>query len=1174
MKKFIILVLLFILQINLHPQDVFKSIGDQLIRKDNILDGRFPKYTVGGKWTFSDKPNWFSGFTCGELWNMYDITGKVEFRTRALIHADALIKFASLDDTHDLGFIFFNSCVKAYQHTGEKKYRNAAVDAAKMLVKRFNSKGNFIRAWGKLGTEDRVGWMIIDTMLNIELLFWAAQETGDYTFYDIAYKHAITCMKENVRKNFSSYHVIEFNPETGVVEKRRTHQGFSDESTWARGQAWGIYGFATAYKYTKDERFLNVSRNMSEYYLNNLPVDLIPRWDLDLKADTVVRDASAAAIAASGFFILSEMSGTESEYNKYLNLAQKTLESLKNNYLFTKSTRRVEQGLLLHTVYNFSKGWGVDESYPAGDYYLTECLKKDFELNNNKYFIKDKNERESYLINNDWFFLKDDIKDYDALNLSTEKWQKINLPHTWNTSDALDQIPGYRRGIGWYEKEIFIPPLKNSQIFKLYFEGVNNKSEIYVNGKKAGGHIGGYVGFEVDITPFIKKAEINLIRVKACNSNDPYLEPSQKSDFVLYGGITRNVCLKVLPSVHLGKLLVQTPLVDKKTAKTSIQLYVNNFNEKNNYNLHTVIIDKNGKNVSDKKLNEELNKGENKITFDMPDVKNPALWSPSLPELYTVEISLMKDDKVIDKISDHIGYRWYEFREHGAFYLNGERLLLRGTHRHEELSGYGNALPDSLHRKDIRMIKEMGANFIRLAHYPQAPEVYRACDELGILVWDENPWCRGGVGPKEWQENTKRIFKEQILQNYNHPCIILWSIGNESDWLPDFPGGDDPDSLRAFAQQLHNLAKELDPYRLTVTRKFPAAANVVDVFSPSIWSGWYSDVYKNYEKTITKAKDTYKRLFHAEYGGDSHVGRHTENPIDGEGLGIPGGGDEMINKIKVKNIANDGDWSESYIVDLFDWYLHVSENLDWFTGSAQWIFRDFTTPLRPENPIPYVNQKGLVDMNNNPKDAYYVYKSYWTKNPSFCYIESHTWTERYGKPDQKKELNVFSNCSEVELFLNSQSQGKLLRDTKKFPACGLSWHISFKEGDNDVTAVGFNDGNKVTEDLLKINFTYKKFDKPDDLVLKSKRLSNGNYLVTALAVDNNGRRCLDFNKRVYFTALSGGKLLDNLGTNIGSSVIEMANGKAQIVFKHIPLQKGVVEVRNQDFKGTYLTIED
>jgi beta-galactosidase len=1174
MKKVITIVLLFILQFSSQAQDVLKAIGDQLIKKDNILDGRFPKFTVNGKWTFNDKPNWFSGFTCGELWNLYDITKNEEFKKRALVHSDNLIKYSSLDDTHDLGFIFFNSCVKAYQHTGNLKYRDAAIEAAKMLSKRFNSNGNFIRAWGKIGTEDKEGWLIIDTMLNIELLFWAAQETGDYIFYDIAYKHALTCMKESLRKNFSSYHVIEFNPKTGAVEKRRTHQGFSDESTWARGQAWGIYGFANAYKYTGDERFLNASQKMSEYYLNNLQEDLIPRWDLDLKADTVVRDASAAAVAASGFFILSELAGTEFEYNKYLTLAQKTVQSLKSNYLFTKSTRKAEEGLLLHTVYNYAKGWGIDESYPAGDFYFTECLNKDFKYDNIKHFIQDKNERESYLINNDWFYLQDDIKKYDDLILSPEKWQKINLPHTWNKSDALDQVPGYRRDIGWYEKEIFIPALNNSRIFKLYFEGVNNKSEIYINGKKAGGHIGGYVGFEIDITPYIKKGDINLIRVKADNSFDPYVEPSQKSDFILYGGITRNVWLNVLPSVNMGKLIVTTPQVDKKNAKTSVQLSVNNYNGKNNYTLSAFIKDVNGKTIVDKKLKEELSNGENRISFDMPDIKNPSLWSPSLPELYTLEISLLAGGKVIDKISNHIGFRWYEFKEHGAFYLNGERLLLRGTHRHEELSGYGNALPDSLHRKDIRMIKEMGANFVRLAHYPQAPEVYRACDELGILVWDENPWCRGGVGPKEWQENTKRLFKEQILQNYNHPSIILWSIGNESDWIPDFPDGDNPDSLKSFAQQLHNLAKELDPYRLTTTRKFPAASDVVDVFSPSIWSGWYSDVYKNYEKTITKANDTYKRLFHAEYGGDSHLGRHSENPIDGEGLGIPGGGDEMINKIKVKNIANEGDWSENYIVDLFDWYLHVTENLDWFTGSAQWIFRDFTTPLRPENPIPYVNQKGLIDMNNNPKDAYYVYKSYWTENPSFCYIESHTWTERYGKPDQKKVLNVFSNCSEVELFLNGQSQGKMLRDTKKFPACGLSWNVIFKEGENNIVAVGFHDGKKVTEDVLKINFTYKKFDKPDELVLKSERLPNGNYLITARAVDKDGRHCLDFNKRVYFTALSGGRLLDNLGTNKGSSVIEMANGEAQIEFKRIPMQAGVVEVRNQDFKGTYLTIKE
>jgi beta-galactosidase len=474
----------------------------------------------------------------------------------------------------------------------------------------------------------------------------------------------------------------------------------------------------------------------------------------------------------------------------------------------------------------------------------------------------------------------------------------------------------------------------------------------------------------------------------------------------------------------------------------------------------------------------------------------------------------------------------------------------------------------------MMMIKEMGANFVRLAHYPQALEVYRACDELGLLVWDENPWCRGGMGPEEWQENTKNIFREMIVQNYNHPSIILWSIGNESDWLPEFPGGDHPDSLTAFAKQLHALVKELDPYRSTTTRKFPAAKDVVDVFSPSIWSGWYSDVYKNYEKTLLKARDSYKRFFHAEFGGDSHVGRHTENPIDGDGKVTTVGGDEPINKYKNSSIANNGDWSESYIVDLFDWYLHVTENLEWFTGSAQWIFRDFTTPLRPENPIPYVNQKGLVDMNNIPKDAYYVFKSYWTVEPKFCYIESHSWKERNGTSNEKKMVKVFSNCSEVELFINGVSQGRVKKDIKQFPASGLHWDVQFNEGTNVIRADGYQEDKKITEDILSILYSTKKVDKPDNLVLTKERTTNGDYLITAYAVDKNGNRNTDLNTRVYFTALSGGILSTTTGTPKGSSVIEMANGKAQILFKHIPLQKAVIEVRSQEFKGSYLTIEE
>jgi beta-galactosidase len=405
--------------------------------------------------------------------------------------------------------------------------------------------------------------------------------------------------------------------------------------------------------------------------------------------------------------------------------------------------------------------------------------------------------------------------------------------------------------------------------------------------------------------------------VKADNSVDINVIPSQKSDFNIMGGIPRNVWLKVVPAVHLDDFHIIIPQVTNDIAKTNISAIVtNSSNVTEKFALAVKITAPNGAIVAEGNQQKEIVIGENTIAVNLPDIKKPLLWSPDHPNLYTVEVQLKKGKDIIDKLTGRCGYRWYEFKEKGAFYLNGERLLLRGTHRHEERSGYANAIPDSLHRKDIELIKELGANFVRLAHYPQAPEVYRACDELGLLVWDEVPWCRGGMGTAQWQANVKRLFTEQINQHFNHPSIILWSIGNESDWLPDFPDGDNVDSLKAFTKQMHDLAKSLDPYRLTSTRKFEEAAGNVDVFSPSMWPGWYSTVYKEYDKVLATNREKYKRMIHIEYGGDSHVGRHTENPITGEGVIPKDDGQEKSNQVKVKNIANEGDWSESYIVNL------------------------------------------------------------------------------------------------------------------------------------------------------------------------------------------------------------------------------------------------------------------
>jgi len=215
-------------------------IQKQLIKKDDIFTGRWPEYTKDGKWQFRNKPNWFSGFISGELFLMYHLTGNEDLKRRALIHADSLVHHADIDYTHDMGFIFLPSVVKAYNETGDEKYKNTAIQAAEMLYKRFNPKGNFLRAWGKLGSDDRAGWMIIDTMMNLELLFWAYENTGLQKYYDTAIIHAKTVLNESIRENYSSYHIIEFDPQNGNVLKKRTHQGYSDESTWARGQAWGF----------------------------------------------------------------------------------------------------------------------------------------------------------------------------------------------------------------------------------------------------------------------------------------------------------------------------------------------------------------------------------------------------------------------------------------------------------------------------------------------------------------------------------------------------------------------------------------------------------------------------------------------------------------------------------------------------------------------------------------------------------------------------------------------------------------------------------------------------------------------------------------------------------------------------------------------------------------------
>jgi beta-galactosidase len=331
-----------------------------------------------------------------------------------------------------------------------------------------------------------------------------------------------------------------------------------------------------------------------------------------------------------------------------------------------------------------------------------------------------------------------------------------------------------------------------------------------------------------------------------------------------------------------------------------------------------------------------------------------------------------------------------------------------------------------------------------------------------------------------------------------------------------------------------------------------------------MWPGWYQGGYSQYEATIRKAQATYPRLLHVEYGGDSHVGRHLNDVRDGSPppAGAP-------------SIAIASPWDETYVVDLFDWYLHITERLDDYPGNAQWALKDFATPLRPGNPIPYINQKGLLDREGRPKEAYWVFKSYWTEpvgDGAFCRIYGHTWTERYGAADTPRTVRVYCNTPRATLALNGADLGMRERDITRFPAAGLTWDVKLAPGANTLEATGYVDGAAVAHDKLTIRYRVGGNGPLTDITLTASPQSDGLVLVEALGFDAEGRRALDSAERVNFSLEGGGTLLENYGVPDKSAVIEMANGRASILYRPEPGRPGTVGVVSQNFRGRYLSV--
>jgi beta-galactosidase len=744
----------------------------------------------------------------------------------------------------------------------------------------------------------------------------------------------------------------------------------------------------------------------------------------------------------------------------------------------------------------------------------------------------------------------------------------IAMPHCFNAEDGCDPDVPYYRGKGWYKTHIQpANPYRNGRTL-LHFMGAGQATEVFLGPVSVGRHVGGYDEFCLDITDHIRATaqtqDKEGLRLSVCCDNACDLErlPSDLSDFSLYGGLYRPVNLVYVPEAALETLHVRVDVTSLDRADLTVSGRLLALSQAaGGLTVAIEILTPGGRSIHcatsqwSSATSEKVFPGD--TCLGTVSIEHPELWSPSRPVLYECRVTVVGPNGAVT-MRERFGIRHTEFVENGPFKLNGERLLLRGTHRHEDHSGYGAAMPDGLIRREMQLIKAMGANFIRLAHYQQSRIVLDLCDELGLLVWEEIPWCRSGVVGEPFKAMAHEKMRAMIDQHYNHPSILLWGLGNEDDWPDEFPvhaelDTADQQAIRNLMTGVRDLAHSLDPNRLTSLRRCDFARDIPDIYSPSIWAGWYSGRYTEYQRSLEVHRTQVKHFIHIEWGADSHAGRHEEQPDQAVEL-IPIGHGTAEAGLAYKPIggsprmSKDSDWSETYACDLFDWHLKTQEQTPWLTGAAQWIFKDFTTPLRVENPVPRVNQKGVVQRDLTPKESFYVFQSYWTDqadNP-MVYIYGHSWPVRWGRVDQQRWVRIYSNCSAVELFLNGVSCGVKQRDIDDFPCAGLRWMLRFKPGKNTLKAVARNQAGREVSDSIDFLYQTESWSAPASFKLATVSTTDSTATVEATLHDASGILCLNSCHQVRFTLAGSGALIDNQGTPSGSRVVQLGNGRARI----------------------------
>ena len=587
-------------------------------------------------------------------------------------------------------------------------------------------------------------------------------------------------------------------------------------------------------------------------------------------------------------------------------------------------------------------------------------------------------------LKDNWMFVKEAENAADA---ALKKGTAVSLPHTWNAVDGQDGGNDYHRGTCWYVTKFQKPELEAGSQVYVEFLGASVIADVYLNGEAVAHHEGGYSTFRVNLTD--KLQEENVLAVALNNADNNYVYP-QKADFTFYGGLYRMVNLIVVPESHFeldyagGNGIAVTPTVEcdenrVPTGKASVKVetWVTG-------NADSVVITITGEESESKTVS--VVDGHAEATFELEHVH---LWDGvDDPYLYHAKAELSSGDVT----ETTFGCRSFYTDPEKGFVLNGRVYPLRGVSRHQDRTGAGNALSYEMHKEDMEIIKEIGANTIRLAHYQHAQEFYDLCDEYGMVVWAEIPYIT--MHMPNGRANTLSQMEELVVQNYNHPSIVCWGLSNEITAATPV----DEDLLENH-RLLNDLCHKLDKTRFTTMANVfmqetdSPLLEIPDVNSYNLYFGWYLGELEQNDEFFDEyhAKYPDRCIGFSEYGADANPQYQSTNPTH-------------------------GDYSETYQTVYHEHMLKMIEERPYLWATHVWNMFDFAADGRDEGGKHGVNQKGLVTMDRKlKKDAFYLYKAYWNKEDAFVHICGSRYVDR---KEDTTEVKVYSNQTTVSLYVD------------------------------------------------------------------------------------------------------------------------------------------------------------